>query len=115
MTDGESFAMPARPFFSCEADCFILADGERMGTASAVLAAEPLLKLDIGEGNVFERRPLRVAERDGLHIAVECDGGEVVHLDLREFTARKTTPDGDFLYRSGLEEGNDGLGFIRAR
>ena len=115
MTDGETFEMPAKPFFSCEADCFILADGERMGSAAAVLAAEPLLKLDVGAGNVFERRPVRVTERDGLRVAVECEGGETVHLDLREFTARKTTPEGEFLYRGGMEDGNEGLGFIRAR
>lgn len=115
MINGETFQMPAKPFFSCEADCFAIADGEMSGTAAQALAAEPLLKLDVGVGNVFERRPLRVTSHDARRVEVQCDGDETVRLDLHAFTAGKTTPEGEFLYRGGLEDANDGLGFIRAR
>ena len=115
MTDSETFQMPAKPFFSCDADCFAVVDGERLGTAAQALAAEPVLKLDVGAGNVFERRPLRVTAHDARYVEVQCDGDETVRLDLREFTAGKTTPDGEFLYCGGLEDANDGLGWIRAR
>ena len=91
MADDELFQLPEHPFYSCEEDCFLVADGSQMGTAAAILALEPLLKLMVGEGNIFERRPVKVAEKEGLHVSVECDGGEVVHIDFDALTARKTT------------------------
>ena len=115
MADDELFQLPEHPFYSCEADCFLVADGSQMGTAAAILALEPLLKLMVGEGNVFERRPVQVVEKGGTGVSVECDGGEVVHIDFDALTARKTTPQGEFLYRGGLEDGNDGMGYFPAR
>ena len=115
MADDELFQLPEHPFYSCEEDCFLVADGSQMGTAAAVLALEPLLKLMVGEGNVFERRPVKVAEKEGLHVSVECEGGEVVHIDFDALTARKTTPQGEFLYRGGLEDANEGMGYFPAR
>ena len=115
MADDELFQLPERPFYSCEQDCFLVADGSQMGTAAAILALEPLLKLMVGEGNIFERRPVQVAEKDGARVSVECEGGDVVHIDFDALTARKTTPAGDFLYRGGLEDGNDGMGYFPAR
>ena len=115
MADDELFQLPEHPFYSCEEDCFLVADGSQMGTAAAILALEPLLKLMVGEGNIFERRPLKVTEKEGLQVSVECAGGESVHIDFDSLTARKTTPDGEFLYRGGLEDGNDGMGYLRAR
>ena len=115
MPDDELFQLPEHPFYSCEEDCFLVADGSQMGTVSAVLALEPLLKLMVAEGNIFERRPVKVLEKDGQQVSVECEGGEVVHIDFDALTARKTTPEGEFLYRGGLEDGNDGMGYLRAR
>ena len=115
MADDELFQLPEHPFYSCEEDCFLVADGSQMGTAAAILALEPLLKLMVGEGNIFERRPVKVAEKDGQQVSVECESGEIVHIDFDALTARKTTPKGEFLYRGGLEDGNDGMGYFPAR
>ncbi len=115
MSDDELFRLPEHPFYSCEEDCFLVADGSQMGTVSAVLALEPLVKLMVGEGNIFERRPVRVLNKDAQQVSVECEGGEIVHIDFDALTASKTTPQGEFLYRGGLEDGNDGMGYLRAR
>ena len=115
MPDDEFFQLPEHPFYGCEEDCFVVADGSQMGTVSAVLALEPLLKLMVGEGNIFECRPVKVAEKDEQQVSVECENGEVVHIDFDSLTASKTTPQGEFLYRGGLEDGNDGMGYLRAR
>lgn len=115
MSDDELFQLPEHPFYSCEEDCFLVADGSQMGTAAAILALEPLLKLMVGEGNIFERRPVTVLSKEGPQVSVECQGGETVHIDFDALTASKTTADGEFLYRGGLEDGNDGMGYLRAR
>lgn len=115
MADDELFQLPEHPFYSCEEDCFLVADASQMGTAAAVLALEPLLRLTVGEGNIFEQRPVIVTEKEGLQVSVECEGGEVVHIDFDALTASKTTPQGEFLYRGGLEDGNDGMGYFPAR
>ncbi len=111
----EFFELPAKPFFSCEEDGFIVADGAQMRTASAILSIEPLLTLRVAPNNVFEQKPLRVIEQNGSRLAVECAGGETVHLDFHELTARKQSSQGSFLYLGGLERGNDGLGFMPAQ
>jgi len=36
-------------------------------------------------------------------------------LDFAELTARVRRPEGEFFYMGGLDEGNDGLGFMAAR
>ena len=115
MLDDELFRLPEHPFYSCDEDCFVVADGAQRGDGAFVLSLDPLLTLQVGDGNIFERRPLKVAEKDGARISVECEGSEMVHIDFAALTAGKTTPQGEFLYRGGLEDGNDGMGFIRAR
>lgn len=114
MSDG-LFELPAKPFFSCDADGFVVVDGALMQSVNAVLTIEPVLRLTIGPGNIFEQRPLRVTSHEGRAVEVACEGAETVYLDFHELTARKSTPQGDFMYQGGIEEGNEGLGFMSMR
>ncbi len=109
------FVMPARPFFTCEEDGFSIVDGALMRNTLALTSIEPVLKLHVGPGNVFEQRPLKLVGREGDVVKVECEGGIVVHLDFSEMLARIQGPTGDFLYMGGLEDGNEGMGFMAAR
>jgi hypothetical protein len=111
----DEFTLPSRPFFACDEDGFSVVDGSLMKSTLDFLRIEPALKLRVGRGNVFEHRPLKIASRDGDVVSVECEGGVVVRLDFGDMLARVVRPDGEFLYKGGLEDGNDGLGFISAR
>ena len=111
----ELFELPAKPFFSCDEDGFVVVDGALMQSVSSVLSIEPVLRLTIGPGNIFERRPLRVALHEGNAVEVACEGEETVYLDFHELTARKSTPSGNFMYQGGIEDGNAGLGFMSMR
>ena len=110
----DTFELPEQPFFSCEEDNFSIADGAVMRTDLRFANLEALLRLDVGEGNVFEQRP-RSASREGSIVSVECDGDETVELDFDELAARKTTPEGEFVYKAGLDEANAGRGWLRMR
>ena len=111
----ELFELPVKPFFSCEEDNFAIADGSLMRTINSMLSVEPLLKLMVGPRNLFEHRPLRVASHEGDIVAVECEADETVYLDFHELTARKSTPEGEYIYFGGIEEGNEGMGYLAAR
>ena len=78
----DTFELPEQPFFSCEEDNFSIADGAVMRTDLRFTNLEPLLRLDVGEGNVFEQRP-RSASREGSIVNVECDGDEDGGVGLR--------------------------------
>ena len=114
MGDG-LFTLPERPFFSCDEDSFSVVDGALMRNATGMGTIQPVLKLQVGPGNVFEQRPLRVARREGDVVSVECANGVTVHLDFSELAARVERPDGQFLYMAGLDEGNKGRGFMAGR
>jgi hypothetical protein len=111
----EVFDLPAKAFFSCEQDGFSVADGSLMSTVAGIITIEPLLKLRVGSGNIFEQRPVRMIERVGDIVTVECESDVTVVLDFGEFAARVKRPDGEFYYMGALDEGNDGLGFMAAR
>ena len=111
----EEFTLPAKAFFSCEDDGFAIVDGGLMRTTLALTSIAPSLKLLVGPGNVFEQRPVKLVKRDGNVVSVECDGGNVVHLDFGEMLAHVQRVDGDFLYMGGLEDGSAGMGFMAAR
>lgn len=111
----DEFRLPTKAFFSCEEDGFSVLDGASMRNALALMSIEPVLKLRVGPGNVFETRPIKIAGREGNLVSVECDAGTVVHLDFSEMLARVQRNDGDFVYKGGLEDGNAGLGFMAAR
>ena len=109
------FRLPDHPFFSCEEEGFAVVDGARMRDAAAIGSIAPVLRLDVGPGNVFEQRPRSVIRRVGDVVSVACDAGVTVHLDFGELAARVEGPAGEFVYLGGLDEGNDGRGFLRAR
>jgi len=111
----EEFSLPTRPFFSCEEDGFAIVDGGLMQSTLALTAIAPVLKLLVGPGNVFEQRPLKLLGREGDVVSVVCEGGAVVNLDFGDMLARVVRPEGEFLYMAGLEDGNDGRGFMAAR
>lgn len=111
----EEFTLPSRPFFACDEDGFTVVDGSLMRGTLDFLQIEPALKLRVGPRNVFEQRPKKIASRDGDVVSVECEGGVTVTLDFGDMLARVVRPDGEFLYNGGLEDGNDGRGFIPAR
>jgi hypothetical protein len=111
----DEFTLPARAFFSCEEDGLAILDGSLMRSTLALTSIEPALKLLVGPGNVFEQRPVKLGGREGDVVSVECEGGDVVHLDFAEMLVRVQRPDGEFLYMGGLEDGNAGMGFMVAR
>ena len=111
----ELFRLPARPFFSCDEDGFAVIDGALMRSGANIGSIKPELKLAVGASNLFEHRPLRVIGRDGDVVHVACDDGVTVHLDFGSLAARVERADGEFVYMGGLDEGNDGRGFMPAR
>ncbi len=112
MTD--EIQLPQRPFFSCEEAAFAVVDGDAIRQSLPTGPITPAVTLRVGPGNIFEHRPRRVMEHQGPLVAVECDNDATVYMDFEEGTARTRTPEGDFLYMGGIDEGNDGKGFIRA-
>ena len=112
----EMFQLPESPLFSCDRDGFAIVDGAKTRvTGFAGLQIDPVFTLEVGPGNVFEQRPVRVLEHEDHHyVAVECEGGETVHLDFYDLKASKEGPTGAWVYRGPLDEGNDGLGFMPA-
>ena len=110
----EQHQLPQRPFFSCDEDGFSVVDGELMRQELGRGSVVPLFTLRVGEDNIFERRPRRVAAHEGMVVTVACDDDTTVELDFEAGTARKRTPAGEWLYRGGIDEGNNGKGFIQA-
>jgi|GEM_PF-3286174 hypothetical protein len=72
----------------------------------------PILVLLVGPGNVLEAAPRTATPvRSGV-LSVACADGWVVLLDIGEGTARRRGPQGEQVYDGGLEEGNEGKGWI---
>lgn len=107
--------LPAKVFFSCEEDGFSIVDGATVRDMFELANIQPMLRLDVGVGNVFEQRPLKVTSHEGDLVSVECEGGAIVHLDFAEFNARVERSDGVYLYMGDLDEGNDGRGYLAPR
>ena len=106
--------LPRRPFFSCEETAFSIVDAEAMRQAITQGPITAVFTLRVGPGNIFEHRPRRVTAHQGLIVTVECDGGTTVIIDFDEESALAKTTEGEFRYLGGIDEGNDGKGFIRA-
>jgi len=104
--------LPAKVFFSCDEDGFSVVDGATIRDMFDLENIQPMIRFDVGDRNLFEQRPLKVASHEGDTVSVECEGGAIVHLDFAEFAARVERPEGMFLYMGGLDEGNDGRGFL---
>ena len=103
---------PQRPFMSCGRDEFAIMDQSRMGSLLTGEAAEPWIRLVVGPGNVVETPPVDVVDHSGLTVRLRCEDAVVV-LDFADEAARKRLPDGsEFVYMGGLDEGNDGRGWL---
>ena len=111
----ELFELPMKPFFSCDDDGFVIVDGALMQNTASLFAIEPVLKLLIGSGNIFEQGPRKVVANEDKNVTVECDGDTTVYLDFKALSAKISRPDGDFHYMGGIDEGNDHRGFMAAR
>ncbi len=111
----ELFVLPDKPFFSCDADGFSIVDGALMRSAGGIINIEPIVSLLVGPNNVFEQRPRRVVSWEGQLVTVACDDGITVILDFGDLAVRKQTALGEFIYRGGLDEGNEGRGWMAVR
>lgn len=107
----EPIGLPAKPFFNCAPGEFIIVDAAAAGSALLQGTAEPWMSFKCGDGNVIDSPPRRVTERSGDRVSVECEGG-TVQIDFAEGNARKTTPEGEFVYMGTLEDRNDGRGYL---
>ena len=107
----EEAALPAKPFFSCTPEEFVIVDADAARSALRSGSMEPWMTFERGDGNVIDSVPHRVANRRENVVAVECEGG-TVYIDFAEGRARKVTPQGEFAYMGTLEERNDGRGYI---
>jgi hypothetical protein len=111
MVDGPEL-LPQHPFFNCESDGFSVIDEAEMQKSLRSGQVTPVLKLQIGPDNIFETRPRRVVSRIGLKVTVQCDDDITVTLDFDAESARKKSPEGEFVYLGGLDEGESGKGWM---
>lgn len=102
---------PSSPFFSCEDTGLLIVDKTRF---SQVVTGkeEPWLKLSVAEENVMHSKPVKVKSHHDFTIEVECEQGSL-KLDMESESARKVDSAGkEWVYRGGLEEANQGLGWM---
>ncbi len=102
---------PSSPFFSCEDDRFRIVDKRRF---SQVVTGkeEPWLTLAVAESNVMHSKPVRVKAYRESSIEIECEDGSL-KLDIGSESARKVDDTGrEWIYCGGLEEANEGLGWM---
>ena len=103
---------PTRPFFSCSEDEFAVADQAAMAASLRGARVEPWMIFRVGEGNIFDSPPVKVLEHSRGLVRVECSDAEVT-IDFDDESARKATAQGDrFVYMGGLDQANDGLGWL---
>ncbi|MBF8267279.1 MAG: hypothetical protein HW388_787 [Dehalococcoidia bacterium] len=107
----ENQDLPHRPFFSCTPQEFTIVDSQEAKDALRGGSIKPWMSFKVGQANIIDTRPRRVLSWHGNEVTVECDGG-TVRLDFSEGSARKTTPHGQFVYRGGIEERNEGMGYM---
>ena len=107
----EEGTLPAKPFFSCTPDEFIIVDADAAKSALRTGSMVPWMTFERGDGNVIDSVPHKMATREEDMVAVECKGG-TVYIDFAEGRARKVTSQGEFVYMGTLEERNDGRGYI---
>ena len=106
--------LPDRPFFSCEKSYFLIIDSNKMRDVKALDNLEPLFKFEVGPGNVFESSPKFEIEHTNTHVHVACEGEQTVILDFEDLAASRESQEGRYLYKGGLDQSNDGLGFMKA-
>ena len=103
---------PSRPFFSCEEEEVAVIDSSSMASMLQGGAPDAWIRFRVGSENVVESPPLRVLQHDGERVRLECRDA-VVEIDFEDEAARKTSPNGAaFAYLGGLDQANEGRGWI---
>ena len=103
---------PERPFFSCSEHEFAVVDQATMAASLRDGRVEPWMAFRVAEGNVFESPPVSVLDNNHGRVRVRCRDAEVL-VDFIEESARKTTAAGEqLIYMAGLDEANDGRGWL---
>ncbi len=102
---------PSNPFFSCEPGSLRIVDKSRF--SQVVMGKEdPWLTLSVDEQNVMHSRPVKVTAHQDFEVEIECESG-TLRLDIDSESARKVDTDGrEWVYRGGLEEANEGMGWM---
>lgn len=102
---------PSTPYFSCEPDRLRIVDKAQFSKV-VMGKADPWLTLSVSESNVMHSRPVRVKSHQDFSIEIECELG-LLRLNMESESARKVDTDGrEWVYRGGLEEANEGLGWM---
>ena len=102
---------PSSPFFSCEATGLRIVDKSKF--SQVIMGKEdPWLTLSVDESNVMHSKPVRVMSHEDFLIEIECEEG-TLKLDISTESARKVDGTGrEWVYRGGLEEANQGMGWM---
>ena len=103
--------LPSRPFFSCTAEGLDILDQADMKGSARLDAIEPRIRFELGDRNIIDSRPRKAASSKPGQVTVECESG-TVHIDFEDGRAKKVTAQGEFVYMGGLEDRNEGLGYI---
>ena len=53
--------LPVKVFFSCDEDGFSVVDGATVRDMFELANIQPMIRFDVGDLNLFEQRPLKVA------------------------------------------------------
>lgn len=110
----DDLALPHRPFFSCDEFGFSVIDATSLRELLPSSDIIPLLRLLVGPNNILETRPLKALQMNSGQVQVFCEEDVTVHLDFDAGSAQKVTQSGVSYYLGGLDEGNDGKGYIPA-
>jgi len=107
----ENEGLPKKVLFSCTEEEFAIVDAEEAKRTMGYGRTEPWMSFKTAPGNVIETPPKQVVSNQNGVVGVECEDG-TVYVDFAEGTARKETSVKEFRYMGGIDQRNDGLGYI---
>lgn len=103
--------MPSNAFFECSPDAFDILDAQSLKTSIGRGTPEPWMSFKTAPGNVIETPPKKVVSNQNGVVGVECQDG-IVYIDFYDGTAEKQSGDKKWRYMGGIDQRNDGLGYI---
>ena len=107
----ENEGLPKKVLFSCTEDEFAIVDAEEAKRTMGYGRTEPWMSFKRGPGNVIETHPKKVVSNQNGVVGVECQDG-IVYIDFYDCTAEKQSGDKKWRYMGGIDQRNDGLGYI---